>query len=294
MSSALRVPAASSIPVGVEVRPPRWLSFLVLLFAGLLLFELAFFALKGGGKVFQVATFIALPITYSIVAALLRKSRRFATYWPAFFSYAAASIALFSVWLLDELPARWLGLNAKTPPAMALGKVTDALLVLLTVILLNRSFGVSLGSVFLQKGKLGLGLIVGFAGFLAMAAFGIFESRDMGVSTNQLLAFAPWLLTFVLANGFFEELLFRGLFLRKFEPLVGPRLANVVTALVFTIGHAGVTYTADVLAFLVVTLVFALIWGYVMQKTNGLWASSLFHAGADVVIMIGIFAGVKL
>jgi hypothetical protein len=30
-----------------------------------------------------------------------------------------------------------------------------------------------------------------------------------------------------------------------------------------------------------------------MQKTEALWGSALFHAGADVVIMIGIFAGVK-
>jgi len=290
----LATPAEASGATVTEGRHPRWLSVTVLLVAGLLLFELAFFALKGGGKPFQIAAFVGLPIIYSIVAAVLRKSRRFVAYRPASFSYAVASISLLSIWLLDEFPARWLGLNSKSPPGMAVGKVFDALLLILTVILLTRVFGVSLGSVFLQKGKLGLGLVIGFAGFLAMAAFGVFEARDMGVSTNRLIAWAPWLLTFVLANGFFEELMFRGLFLKKFEPLVGPRLANIVTALVFTIGHAGVTYTTDVFTFMAVTLVFALIWGYVMQKTGALWGSSLFHAGADVVIMIGIFAGVKI
>ena len=294
MLPQLATPVGAFGATSVEARHPRWLSFTVLLFAGLLLFELAFFALQGGGKLFQIATFVGLPITFSIAAAILRKSRRFVDYWPAFLSYAVASIALLPIWLLDEFPARWLGLNLKSPPGMAVGKVCDALLLILTVFVLTRVFGVSQSSVFLQKGKLGLGLAIGFAGFSVMAAFGVFEARDMGVSTTRLIAWIPWLLTFVLANGFFEELMFRGLFLKKFEPLVGPRLANVVTALVFTIGHAGVTYTSDVLTFMAITLVFALIWGYVTQKTGALWGSSLFHAGADVVIMIGIFADVKI
>lgn len=294
MLPQLKAPFWAPEATDVEARHPRWLSFGVLLVAGLLLFEVAFFAFNGGGEPLQIAAFVGLPIAYSVAATLLRKSRRFVAYWPAFFSFAAASIALFSMWLLDRFPAQWLGLDAKSPPGMALGKVFDLLLLILTVMMLTRLFGVSPGSVFLQKGKLGPGLAIGFAGFLAMAAFGVFEARDMGVSMSRLLAWSPWLLTFVLANGFFEELLSRGLFLKKFEPLVGPGLANIVTALVFAIGHAGVTYTADVLTFMGVTFVFALIWGYLMQKTGALWGSALFHAGADVVIMIGIFAGVKI
>ena len=292
--SPLRVPAANPMPAGNEARHSRWLSFLALSFAGLFLFELAFFALQGGDKLFQIATFIGLPIGYSVVAAMLRKSPRFAAYWPGFFSYAITSVALLLMWLLDELPGRWLGLAPKSPPGMAVVKAFDAVLLLLTVIVLTRVFGVSLRSVFLQRGKLALGLGIGLAGFLVMAAFAFVEARDMGVSTSRLIAWAPWLLTFVLSNGFFEELVFRGLLLGKFEPLVGPRLANLVTALVFAIGHAGVNYTVDILTFMAVTFVFALIWGYVMQKTGALWGSSLFHAGADVVIMIGIFAGVKI
>ncbi len=294
MLPQLNVGAVPSQAMNVEIKTPRLLSFAVLLGAGLLLFELAFFAFKNGGEPLQISTFIGLPVAYSAIAVFLRKSRRFVIYWPAFFSYAVVSIALSFMWLLDEFPARWLGLDAKSPPAMALVKVFDTLLLILTVAVLTRLFGVSPASVFLQKGRLRLGLAIGFAGFSAMAAFGVYEAHDMGVSTSQLIAWAPWLLMFVLANGFFEELMARGLFLKKFEPLVGPGLANIVTALVFTIGHAGVTYTADVLSFMAITLVFALVWGYIMQKTGALWGSALFHAGADVVIMIGIFAGVKI
>jgi membrane protease YdiL (CAAX protease family) len=116
-----------------------------------------------------------------------------------------------------------------------------------------------------------------------MAAFGVLEARNLGVSMSQLIGWSPWVLIFVLANGFFEERMARGVFLRTFEPLVGPHLASIVTALVFTIGHAGVTYAADILTFMVITLVFALVWGYITQKTGALWGSALFRAGADVI-----------
>jgi len=45
--------------------------------------------------------------------------------------------------------------------------------------------------------------------------------------------------------------------------------------------------------FAAITFVFALVWGYLMQKTGSLWGSALFHAGADTLIIIGIFSGVK-
>ena len=280
--------------MGAEARrPPRLLPFATFLAAGLLLFELQFFAFNGGGKLFQIATFVGLPLIFSAVTSMVRNSRRFLEYWPAFFSYSVASVALFFMWLLDEWPARWFGLDPKSPNGTALGKVSDAVVLIAIVIVLTGVFQVSLGSIFLQRGRLMLGLLIGLVGFSAMAIFGVVEARSLGVSMGRLIAWTPWLLIFVLTNGFFEELMARGLFLKKFEPLVGPHLANLITALVFAIGHAGVTYTADILTFLAITFAFGLIWGYVMQKTEALWGSALFHAGADVVIMIGIFAGVK-
>lgn len=115
----------------------------------------------------------------------------------------------------------------------------------------------------------------------------------MGISDRRILGWLPWILIFVLANGFFEELMNRGLFLRKFEPLLGAPFSNLLTAFAFAIGHAGVTYSADVRLFVVITFVLAMIWGYFMQKTGSLWASELFHAVADTLLMMGIFAGVK-
>jgi len=271
-------------------RIPPLLIFLV---SSLLLFEPAFFAFNSGRKWFQVATFVGVPLFFSALAAFVRWRQRFMEYWPAFSSYVVASIALLLMWLLDDLPGRWLGLDPKAPSGRAVVKFSDALIMLLTVVVLGKLLRIDFDSIYLRKGRLRLGLAIGLAGFAAMALFAPVEAHGMDISNRRILGWAPWILTFVLANGFFEELIFRGLFLRKFEPLLGAPLANLLTGFVFAVGHAGVTYSADILAFVVITFVFALVWGYLMQKTGALWGSALFHAGADTLLLIGILAGVK-
>ncbi|PYT98025.1 MAG: hypothetical protein DMG38_17400 [Acidobacteria bacterium] len=54
--------------------------------------------------------------------------------------------------------------------------------------------------------------------------------------------------------------------------------------------HRPVTYTPHLLGFLAVVFLLPLAWGYLRQKTQALWASALFHAGADIPVILGIFA----
>jgi membrane protease YdiL (CAAX protease family) len=267
--------------------------FLIFLILSLLLFEPPFFAFNSNSKGFQVATFVGLPLFFSALAIFVRKFGRFNEYWPAFSSFVIVSTALLLMWLLDEFPVRWLGLDLKSPPGRAVVKATDTVILLLTVVALAKFFRVDFNSIYLRRGKLGLGLAIGLLGFTAMSLFAFFEAHDMGISNRRLFSLAPWILTFVCANGFFEELMSRGLFLKKFEPFLGAFLSNLLTAFVFGVGHAGVTYTTDVLVFAAITFIFALIWAYLMQKTGALWASALFHAGADTLLIIGIFSGIK-
>ncbi len=272
----------------------RVLPLIIFLICSLLLFELSFFAFNSATKRFQIVTFLGLPLFFSALAVLARESRRFIAYWPAFCSYIVASVSLLLMWLLDDFPRRWLGFDPKEPSGRAVIKVTDAVIMLLTVVVLGKLLRIDFDSVYLRKGtRPRLALAIGFAGFALMAVFAVVEAHGMGITDQRILGWLPWILSFVLANGVFEELIFRGLFLKKFEPFVGAPLANILTGFVFAVGHAGVTYSTDVLEFVAVAFVFALIWGYLMQKTGTLWGSALFHAGADTLIMIGIFAGVK-
>ncbi|MGA2005041.1 MAG: CPBP family intramembrane glutamic endopeptidase [Terriglobales bacterium] len=104
------------------------------------------------------------------------------------------------------------------------------------------------------------------------------------------MSLAPWILLFVVSNAVMEELLFRGLFLRRYEPLIGKWLAILSTALAFTLAHMQVTYAPNLWGFLLVTFVFSIAWGWLMQKTGSLWGSVLFHAGADLLIILPIFS----
>lgn len=87
-----------------------------------------------------------------------------------------------------------------------------------------------------------------------------------------------------------EELLFRGLFLGKLEPIVGVHMSVFLLAVIFTGIHSWVSYSADNRIFLAFTFPLALALGYIMKKTDSVWGSSLLHAGMDIPTMLGIFS----
>jgi membrane protease YdiL (CAAX protease family) len=115
------------------------------------------------------------------------------------------------------------------------------------------------------------------------------QARDQNIPADRLPAHSPWILLFVLANAFTEELHFRGLLLKPFEQLPDCHPANVCIAMFFTLAHAPAQYARDILVFLAILFVLALAWGCFIQKTESLWGSVLFHAGGDLMIMFGIY-----
>jgi len=156
--------------------------------------------------------------------------------------------------------------------------------------------GGSLGSIYIQKGNLKLGLLVGGVAFLLSAvaspwmAGALFNGQNL--TPDRLKVWLPWVLIFALANAAQEELLFRGLFLRKLQPFFGKLLSNVLIVVVFTLVHQGVNYTSDQLGFLAVLTLLAFAWGYLMQKTDSIWGSILFHAGMDIPVILGILSNI--
>jgi membrane protease YdiL (CAAX protease family) len=92
--------------------------------------------------------------------------------------------------------------------------------------------------------------------------------KAQGLSLARILPWIPWILIYVLANAAFEELMFRGLFLRKLQPFFGKFMSNFLIAFVFTGLHLGVAYTADQRIFIAVLFPLALARGYIMQKTD--------------------------
>jgi uncharacterized protein len=241
------------------------------------------------GRIFMIAGFL-------VVALLARRSQRFEKYWQVLFACFIASLATSIDYYL---PSRdWLlqlfHISIKTPAGIAIDKLDSSIIIIVSVILLTKISGSNLSSIYLKKGNLKKGLIIGLIAFFVAIAGSIpvsemfFGARDLQM--EKVLSWTPWILIFVLGNAFNEELLFRGLFLRKFSPFVGRFLSNLVIAIPFTLHHTGVSYTPDALMFLTILLPLALAWGFVMQKTDSLWGSVLFHAGTDIPIVLAIFS----
>jgi membrane protease YdiL (CAAX protease family) len=237
---------------------------------------------------------IALILALLVSSLLLRRSERLNKYWPVFFAFFTASLAqaldyYFSGWSLSLL-----GLDVTSPAGITVDKLESTFLIVVPIIVLTKLSGNSMSSIYLQKGNLRQGLIIGLTVFVVVAAVSIpwakwqYQAGDL--SLQRVVPWIPWILLFVLANAFNEELLFRGLFLKKLEPLVGAFPANLCMAIPFVALHYGVDYTQNIFLIMALLLPLGLALGYVMQKTNSIIASWLIHASFDIAVVLALFS----
>jgi uncharacterized protein len=239
---------------------------------------------------------LILSVVLLALVLLAARSPRLEKFRQVLTGLFILSVAVSLDLILSRILIASLGLKDTTPGGWAWQKVIEGVIVISTVLLLNRLSSGSLGSIFVQKGNLKLGLIIGLVTFLLAAAGSfpmaiLFKAKDLSIA--RVVPWIPWLLIYVLVNAGMEELMFRGLFLRKLQPFLGKFLSNFIVAFVFTALHGTVTYSADNLIFVAVTFPLALGWGYIMQKTDAVWGSILFHAGMDIPIMLGIFSNLS-
>ena len=232
---------------------------------------------------------IALPCLLLFATIACSRTESLSQCRPVSLAFFAASSAFMVAWWVSDPLMKLFGFTTDSVPGIAFMKLFDAIPIVVTVILVARLGGLKPADLYLQPGKLKAWLIVGVVAFAAFTVLFLLQAKDQNISADRLLAYAPWTLLFVLSNGFLEELHFRGLLLKPFEQLLGRHPANLCIALFFTLSHAPVQYTPDILVFLAILFVLALAWGYVIQKTESLWGSVLFHAGADLMIVVGIY-----
>jgi len=268
--------------------------FLLFLLFGLLLFFVFSHFRPILPKNVEIISRIAFILALLTTVFLIRRSKRYNKYWLVFFAFFTASMAqaldyYFSGWSLSLL-----GLDIKTPAGIAMDKLESTFLIVASIILLTKLSGGNMASIYLQKGKIRFALILGLIVFLAVAAISIpwakWQYQTGDLSLGRVIPWIPWILIFVLANGLNEELLLRGLFLRKLEPFLGPFLSNLCMAIPFTMLHYGVDYTQNILLILVLLLPLGLALGYVTQKTNSIWGAWLIHASVDIAVVLALFS----
>ena len=207
---------------------------------------------------------VSLILILLIAALLARRSKSLHNYWQLIFGLFIMALAVSLDWWIAGLMLDSLGPYTNTPAGLALEKMKTVIIVAIAITILTRLSGSSLSSIYVQRGDLKRGLTIGFIAFGIAVAGSIpmsklmFAGEDM--SLIEVLNWAPWILIAVLANATNEELLFRGLFLRKLEPFYGKFLSNCLIVLVFSGLHLGVTYSRDQMFFLVSVVPLALAW----------------------------------
>ncbi|MCW3999411.1 MAG: CPBP family intramembrane metalloprotease [Candidatus Bathyarchaeota archaeon] len=242
---------------------------------------------------FILAYTLALSLIFLSLALLARSRKSLRCYWQIFFAFFVAALALFIDFLFN-FPANTLG-------GFLIDMLASASIIITVIVLLTKLSGNPVGSIFLKKGKFRLGVLIGLVGFFVFALTAIPVAQSMfngqNLSTDRVIAWLPWLIPIVLLNGAREELLYRGLFLKKYEVKLGAKTSNLLQAIIFSLSHsvAGVmlsTYTPFIWALVIFTFALGLAWGYIMQRTDSIIGSVLFHAGTDMPVFIGIFSNI--
>jgi membrane protease YdiL (CAAX protease family) len=232
----------------------------------------------------------ALTVTLLVLALFLRRSERGRPFWPvSYVLFVAGAALLISTLFVDDL-MRLFGLTVTTPKGIAVAKFSESILRVIPILALMPIMGFDWRSMYLRKGRIAVWLPVGIAAFIVFPMLAYLSLANQEGVLNKLLPLFPWMLIFMLSNGFMEELLYRGLFLKKYEPFLGKGLSILLTAAVFTLIHTQVTYAPQMLQFLFIAFTLALVWGYLIQKTDSLWGAVLFHAAGDILIIAGAFA----
>jgi len=215
----------------------------------------------------------------------LSKKKEKHNFKDIFFSVLAVNIAFTVVmFFTTEL---W-NLNIQTAKGLAFAKLSDGAVLSLVVIILFLAAGYKWKDMYIVKGRLFLGIAIGIVLFSLMAYLAIFQPGKE-ISEEFLRKNAIWILIFILSNAFMEELLFRGIFLQQISKYVKPGLAVLLTSIVFALAHIQVLYAPNLLMFLLIVFVLGLLWALLMRFTKSIIASVLFHAGADILIIIDIF-----
>jgi len=232
---------------------------------------------------------IGVPLVSLIFAIFMRRNTRFNQYWHVFYRFFVGGTAFLLQYLIFQFLT-----YPKTIESIAFEKVIAALLTIIPIITLTKLSRDNLGSIYIKRGKLRSGLLVGIATFAFFAvsaipsAISIFYTKNMG--SVVIFEWVPWILVFVFASGLLEEFMYRALFLKKFEMLFGSKTSNILQAIIFCTIHLSVSYTPEPYLFVILTFFLGLAWGYAMQRTDSLLGSVLFHAGTDIPIIISIFS----
>lgn len=263
----------------------KLLSFFLVLIIVLAVFMLNMtFAGKISGTVLMAIRIVLIALFFTTWRLFHRKKQTHAKNLA--FTLMVVNLAFL---IVSFFTAELWKLNLESAKGIAFAKLSDSFIIGLVLIFSFLIGGYKLKYLYLTKGRLALGLIIGFHTFFLMGYLAI-NNPEQPIESGFLSKNILWVLLFIFSNAFMEELLFRGIFLKQLNNFLKPVWTIILTAIVFAAAHLQVTYTPDVLFFAGIILILGLIWGFLMHYTKSIIASMLFHAGADLIIIIPIYS----
>lgn len=242
-------------------------------------------------------------LTYNLItsaillaaALLIKNKKRWSQYWLVAYAFFIASVACPSTLLLDiEMLLGRLALTPNTSQGLAIGKLIEVIVVVVPIFVLVKLSGADLGSVYLKRGNVKLGTGIGLLVFLFLAPAAFMFAAQRFTGPDTLVAAVVWGPVFSIANAFMEELWLRGIFLKRFEPMLGVNGSVWLTAIIFAAMHSFAFYfMPTALPFFVAnTLALGLACGYLIMKSDSIWGAVLIHAASDFFLFIAVLANV--
>jgi membrane protease YdiL (CAAX protease family) len=237
----------------------------------------------------RAIVFVVLVISTYIT----KKSEKLNRYWRIIYSFTISSAGLLAAWYLGQWYHLIPGLSISTVEGVAIAKVAEVLPIVIAILAGVWLLDKDMTSVFLKGGNIKqsikLGLLfspLGLIPFITIGGLGI------NVEANLILTWVPWVFAFSIANSLMEELMFRGLFLKKYDAIFGQTRSLLLTSIVFALFHFALLEYADFISVSVIvtfTFFLGLSWGYIIQKSNNLWGAVLAHMIADALGILAVF-----
>ena len=179
-------------------------------------------------------------------------------------------------------------LDTETAKGFAFEKLRDSVIISAVLIFSFIIAGYKLKSIYLTKGRLIPGLIIGIIAFIVFGYLAL-NNPEAKMEPSFLRKNLVWILVFVFANSFMEELLFRGIFLEKLNCYFKPVWSIILISICFAAPHLAANYSPNVLFFSGIVFVLGMMCGYAMHYTRSIIAPLLIHAGADLMIIVPVF-----
>ena len=212
-------------------------------------------------------------------------------YWEVTFAFFCGTFGLYLAWSPLNWPAGFLGANFDTVKGITIYKFSEILAVTLPIILLTWLVQRNLAPIYLQKGNLKVGLGLGLG--LSLLIFGAYLLVSWSkIDFEKVRLALIWMIIFAFMDALFEEMLLRGLLLRRFIGLLGNTWSLILSTLVYGLFILGVGSATRPISYgaLLLFLPLGFLYSFIMQKSDSIWGSLSIHATIDLIYLFGVFA----